>query len=134
MQGTVDGSTGEEELAPRTTDRVRSARDSGRAVGSHPSYWDWLLSGGRDRNGSAAGHGHGTLKGSAAGNGQMNGNGSLNGHVNGNGRVNGHANGQRSLNGNGSINGHGPAIRRAVKEMALEGMTPTGLARRLGRG
>jgi hypothetical protein len=91
-----------------------------------------------------------------------NGNGAANGHSNGaarhsNGAANGHSNGSgdllaeladwiqwnvspywsQLLNGNGFPNGHengGDAgSRPAKKGMALEGITPTGLARRLGR-
>jgi hypothetical protein len=96
MQTIVSGSADVQGPPPRFVDRERRPRDSRRtADGSHPSYWNWLLSGEPFVNGNAAANGNGV--------------------ANGNGAVNGNGN-----NGNGAAH-------------ALHGITPTGLARRLGR-
>jgi hypothetical protein len=88
-----------------------------RRAAASPSYWDWLLNKGLGSNGHA--NGNGNANGNAKGNGRANGNGHLSGHANG--------------NGNGNGNGHNAVLRRAIEQKALQGMTPTGLARRLGR-
>jgi hypothetical protein len=111
----LHGSAAQESLL--TPRRAAVAR---RAAAS-PTYWDWLLS--KELGGD--GHANGNGNGCANGNGHLNGHSNGNGHANGNGHVNG--------NGNGNGNGHSSVLRRAIEQKALQGMTPTGLARRLGR-